>query len=185
MILSDRDIRNRLDRDGGLEIEPIERDEQIQPASVDLRLGHSFKMVDPPPVRKIVPGEMEPSYLGGDKVDKVRLWRNEECPNMILAPTLERVRIPDDLVATVEGRSSLGRMGIIVHSTAGFVDPGFEGQITLEISSLIDSSFEFEPGMRICQLAFHELSSPCDDPYDGKYQNQEGPVGSRINEEMS
>ena len=102
----------------------------------------------------------------------------------ILGVTQERVKIPDDLVVRVEGRSSLGRLGIIVHSTAGFVDPGFEGTITLEISNLNRLPVALYPGMRVCQIAFEQMTSPAETPYynkpHSKYQHQVLPEESRL-----
>nr|WP_269744692.1 dCTP deaminase [Plesiocystis pacifica] len=101
-----------------------------------------------------------------------------------LGTTLERVRVPADLVARVEGRSSIGRLAVVVHATAGFIDPGFEGQITLELSNLGRCAVKLYPGMRISQIVFHEMKSPAERPYGAargsKYQGQEGPVASRI-----
>ena len=103
----------------------------------------------------------------------------------VLGTTIERVRVPDFLVSRVEGRSSLGRLAVAVHATAGFVDPGFEGQLTLELSNVGHVPVKLWPGMRICQLVFHELKSRCTRPYGGKlrhskYQGQHGPVASRL-----
>jgi len=97
------------------------------------------------------------------------------------------VEIPDWLVARVDGRSSLGRLGVVVHATAGFIDPGFKGQITLEFSNVGHLPVKLWPGMRICQLVLEELRTPCAQPYGpargSKYQNQEGPIASRLNED--
>jgi dCTP deaminase len=167
MILSDTDLIARL-RDGSLVIEPLEDlDVQVQPASVDLRLGSEFRG----------PGasEVEVASIARPRV----LARGE----MLLGTTLERVVIPHDLVARVEGRSSVGRLGLLVHATAGFVDPGFEGQITLELVNLGPQPITLEPGVRICQLTLHLLTSPASRPYGvargSKYAGQRGPTSSR------
>jgi dCTP deaminase len=104
--------------------------------------------------------------------------------DFVLGTTTERVEIPPDLIAHVQGRSSLGRLAVVVHATAGIVDPGYEGQITLELSNLGTAPVALSPGMRVSQLIFTELSSPAERPYgsdrDSKYQGQSGPQASRI-----
>jgi dCTP deaminase len=98
---------------------------------------------------------------------------------MILATTLERVSLPLDICARLEGRSSIGRMGLFIHN-AGFIDPGFDGQITLELVNTGNSSIQLETGRRICQIVFEELKNPSERGYRGKYQHQNGATGSRI-----
>lgn len=185
MILSDRDLKERLER-GDLVITPLDDPElQIQPASVDLRLDSDFVVYKLPHVPFIDPRDPESlnTYTESVKI--------EEGSAFILHPgefalgsTLERVRIPPDLVARVEGRSSIGRLAIVVHATAGFIDPGFEGQITLELSNLGRLPVKLYPGMRISQVVLHTLVSPAERPYGpergSKYQGQGGPVASRI-----
>src|SRR5690606_10251661 len=101
-----------------------------------------------------------------------------------LGSTVERVRVPPDLVARVEGRSSIGRIAVVVHATAGFIDPGFDGEITLELSNLGRCAVKLYPGMRISQVVFHTMTSPAERPYGpsrgSKYQGQTGPVASRL-----
>lgn len=163
MILSDRDIANRLDMD--LKIDPLDEPEaQVQPASVDLTLSHAF----------IQDGE---EY----GTDSWTLTPGE----FVLGSTVETVGIPADLVASVEGRSSWGRKGLTIHSTAGWVDPGFVGDLTLEISNEGNEPVTVEAGDRICQIVFHTLHSSAERPYghedrSSKYQEQSGPVESRI-----
>ena len=105
----------------------------------------------------------------------------------ILGSTLENLRVPDDMVARVEGRSSYGRLGIIVHATAGYVDPGFEGDITLEIQNLGNAPVRLYPEDRVCQVVFETMTSEADNPYgdkkDSKYMGQQGATGSRLNRE--
>lgn len=204
MILSDRDIEKRLEN-GDLVIEPLaDRDLQIQPASVDLRLGREFlefnrtniacihpdreEEVDEYVTKTTVPpgaGQAQ-TTLEGYNADDQRT-RNEfilHPSDFVLGTTMERVEIPDDLIAHVEGRSSLGRLAIVVHATAGIVDPGYRGQITLELSNLGSAPVSLTPGMRISQLTFTELSSPARRPYGrergSKYQDQKGPQASRV-----
>jgi len=188
MILSDGDIRERLEQ-GELELEPIrDPDQQFQPASVDLRLGQEFVVYNLPHVSCI--DTADPATTEGytetvrvDEGDGFILHPGE----FVLGSTLEWVRLPDDLVARVEGRSSIGRLAVVVHATAGFIDPGFEGRITLELSNLGRVAVKLYPGMRISQLVFHEMTRPADRPYGpergSKYFGQEGPVASRIGDD--
>ncbi|WP_396610508.1 dCTP deaminase [Haloferax sp. S1W] len=185
MILSDSDILARLEA-GDLVIDPLDDiDMQVQPASVDLRLGTEFLEFQRTNISCIHPNREEEvsTYVSETYV--------EEGDDFILHPgdfvlgtTKERVEIPDDLLATVEGRSSLGRLAIVIHATAGIVDPGYEGQITLELSNLGSAPVALTPGMRISQLVFTEMKSPADRPYGAergsKYQGQRGPQASRI-----
>ncbi len=185
MILSDADILRRLE-DGDLVVEPLDDpDIQIQPASVDLRLGREFLEFQHANIPCIHPNAEQ-------EVDEyVELTEVEEGGEYILHPgdfvlgtTHERVEIPDDLIAHVEGRSSLGRLAIVVHATAGLADPGYKGQITLELSNLGTAPVALTPGMRISQLTFTELKTPADRPYGAergsKYQDQSGPQASKI-----
>ncbi|GCF14955.1 deoxycytidine triphosphate deaminase [Haloarcula mannanilytica] len=185
MILSDADILRRLEQ-GDLVVEPLDDpDIQIQPASVDLRLGREFLEFQHANIPCIHPNSED------EVADYVEETVVEEGGEFILHPgdfvlgtTHERVAIPDDLIAHVEGRSSLGRLAIVVHATAGLCDPGYEGQITLELSNLGTAPVALTPGMRISQLTFTELKTPADRPYGAergsKYQGQSGPQASKI-----
>jgi len=185
MILSDADILRRLEA-GDLVVEPLDDpDIQIQPASVDLRLGREFLEFQHANIPCIHPN------AEGEVDEYVELTEVEEGGEYILHPgdfvlgtTHERVEIPDDLIAHVEGRSSLGRLAIVVHATAGLCDPGYKGQITLELSNLGTAPVALTPGMRISQLTFTELKTPADRPYGAergsKYQDQTGPQASKI-----
>jgi len=185
MILSDADIRRRLDR-GELVVEPLaDPDLQIQPASVDLRLGREFLEFQHTNIPCIHPDserEIE-EYVSETIVDGDGEFILHPG-DFVLGTTVERVGIPPDLIAHVEGRSSLGRLAIVVHATAGLCDPGFTGKITLELSNLGAAPVALSPGMRISQLTFTELTSPAERPYGeergSKYQGQEGPQASRI-----
>jgi dCTP deaminase len=207
MILSDGDIRDRL-AEGDLVIEPIEDpDLQIQPASVDLRLGREFLEFKRTNIPCIHPGRSDevdeyvtktsvPLGPGGDQRtldgyevdDAADRFEDDEFilhpGDFVLGTTIERVELPADLIAHVEGRSSLGRLAVVVHATAGIVDPGYRGQVTLELSNLGSAPVALTPGMRISQLTFTELSSPAERPYGeergSKYQGQAGPQASRI-----
>jgi len=185
MILSDADILDRLEA-GDLVVEPLdEPDLQIQPASVDLRLGREFLEFQHANIPCIHPtSEQEVAeYVEETVVDEGGEFILHPG-DFVLGTTVETVEIPDDLIAHVEGRSSLGRLAVVVHATAGLCDPGYRGQITLELSNLGTAPVALTPGMRISQLTFTELSSPAERPYGeergSKYQGQEGPQASRI-----
>lgn len=188
MILSDRDILARL-RQGDLVVDPLDDpDLQVQPASIDLRLGHEFLVFRHPHIPFIDPRQGGAS----DYTERIRI---EDGGAFVLHPgefvlgtTYERVRVPDDLVAKVEGRSSLGRLAVVVHATAGFVDPGFEGHITLELSNLGRVPVALHPLMRVSQIALHQMTSAAERPYGhpsrgSKYQGQRGPTASRITQD--
>jgi dCTP deaminase len=181
MILSDRSIREELAA-GRIGIRPFE-EHQIQPASVDLRLGHRFRrfqrtnqpFID---VKKPVQELMEVLEIAPS--DPVIVRPRE----FMLGTTVETVSIPDDLVGRLEGRSSLGRLGIIIHSTAGYIDPGFDGTITLELSNVARLPISIHPGMAIGQISFLQMTTPVDVPYAGKYQGQAGPTASAYHREF-
>ncbi|HEU5199597.1 MAG TPA: dCTP deaminase [Ktedonobacterales bacterium] len=188
MILSDRDVRARLAR-GDIKIAPEPDPEiQIQPASIDLRLGYDFQTFNYTQQALIDPAN--PSSFE-QLTHLIHLQESERFivhpGEFVLATTLEHVEIPDDLVARLEGRSSIGRLGIVIHSTAGYIDPGFKGRITLEISNLGRIAVALYPGMRICQIAFEEMSSPVSESYGAKrtakYQGQQTTTLSRLFED--
>jgi len=169
MVLSDVDIIERIGNDL-LVIDPYEED-NVEPASVDLLLGSGFKRV-------VQTDEWDTGAYDFVETDESVLIDPGE---FVLATTKERVEIPDDIVAHVLGRSSLGRLGISVHQTAGYIDPGFEGQITLELSNHGPAPVRLHADDRICQIVFEELSSPALEPYghDGsQYQGQRGATES-------
>lgn len=176
MILCDQTILNYLEQKKII-IQPLPSQEQIQPSSIDLRLGNEYLS----PIHQQETIDLknnEPKYqkLNGDAI---MLPANE----FILATTKEWIEIPNNLIARVEGRSSIGRLGITVHITAGFIDAGFKGNITLEIKNLSTNNIILYEDMRICQLVFEELDKPCMQPYGNcgnKYQNQKGVTGSLI-----
>jgi len=175
---------------GELVIDPPPEDIQFQPASLDLRLGNEFFVFHRPLGRPEVIQPIDPEEGFPEKWGE-RIVADEFVlvDDFILATTLETVRVPADWVARVEGRSSLGRLGLIVHATAGFVDPGFEGQITLEMFNLNPRPIRLRAGMRICQLAFETMSGPPARPYGhpelrSKYQGQRGVTPSRLHLEV-
>lgn len=185
MILSDQDIRERLD-DGDLEIDYMsDPDQQIQPATVDVRLSSAFREFTGDSVI------IRPSNGESGTMKLVDTWGDEYViapGDFVLGTTVECVSIPDDLIGHVEGRSSLGRLGIQVHATAGIIDSGYQGQITLELSNVSNTAVALKPGMRISQLSFTELSSPAERPYGeergSKYQGQRGPQASKLDEDV-
>ncbi len=189
MVLSDGDILRRLE-EGDLKIEPLDDPElQVQPASVDMRLGREFLEFQRSNIPCIHPdSEEETDHYTERKVVESGEEYILHPEDFVLGTTYETVDIPRDLVARVEGRSSLGRLAVVVHATAGFVDPGYRGQITLELSNLGTAPVALKPEeMRISQLVLTELSSPAERPYGSdrgsKYQDQCGPTASRIGDD--
>jgi dCTP deaminase len=186
MILSDVDIRRELAA-GRIGIDPFDF-ACVQPSSVDLHVDAQFRVfansrypyID---VRKPMPDLTELVEVAGD--EPFILHPGE----FVLGSTLERVRIPDDLVARLEGKSSLGRLGLLIHSTAGYVDPGWDGYLTLELSNVANLPITIYPGMKIGQISFFRLTTPAEMPYGSegtrsKYQGQRGPTASRFFEEF-
>lgn len=186
MILSDRDIRAKID-EGRITVQSENPEvlNQIHASSMDMRLGAHFKIYKHSKYPVLDPKNMD-SFEGVSQL--IELKNGEpfivQPGEFVLGVTEETIGLPDDIVARVEGRSSLGRLGIVVHSTAGFVDAGFEGTITLEISNLNRMPVALYPGMRVCQLAFETMTSPAEVPYNvkkcSKYQGQKLPEESRI-----
>jgi dCTP deaminase len=171
MILSYKTIIRML-REKTLLIDPI-KEEQIQPASVDIRLGDTFSIVEGSP-NGIITLQNEIRYKT-IKADKYLLLPGQ----FVLATTLEYISLPNNLTAFVEGRSSLGRMGLFIQN-AGWVDPGFEGEITLELFNANRCAIELQSGRRVGQLVFAKMDDTALNPYHGKYQRQKGVTGSRI-----
>lgn len=155
-----------------LVINPVTK-EQIQPASVDIRLGNTFSVVDDTP-SNIITLESQINYKT-ITTDTYLIMPGE----FVLATTMEYFELPDNLTAFVEGRSSLGRMGLFIQN-AGWVDPGFKGEITLELYNANRCAIELKAGRRVGQLVFAEMDAPAINPYNGKYQGQMGATGSRV-----
>ena len=184
MILSDRDLKRAI-CDGRLRFSPDLLDEQIGPASIDLRLGCEFKIFRPGRYVAIDPKQ---GTIPLDYLESITRSREEAFvlhPNQfVLASTHESVRLADDLALRVEGKSTLARMGILVHA-AGFVDPGYEGTLTLEITNNGPLVVYLWPGMYICQVAAQQLSSSAECPYNRRkhplYMGDRGPTGPRTN----
>lgn len=171
MILSDKTIIKMLN-EGTLKISPVDT-EQIQPASVDIRLGDTFSIVEDS-YSGIISLENEIKYKT-IKTDKYVLLPGQ----FVLATTMEYIQLPDDLTAFVEGRSSLGRLGLFIQN-AGWVDPGFHGEITLELYNANRCAIKLKAGRRIGQLVFAKMDNAALNPYKGKYQGQKGATGSKI-----
>ena len=181
MLLSDRDILAEI-HDERVRLEPFDA-AMVQPSSVDVRLDRFFRVFENHRYPHIDPAEEQP--------DLTRLVEPEGAEPFILHPgefvlgsTYERVSLPDDVAARLEGKSSLGRLGLLTHSTAGFIDPGFSGHVTLELSNVATLPIKLWPGMKIGQLAFFRLSTPAEHPYGSekygsRYQGQRGPTPSR------
>jgi dCTP deaminase len=180
VVLSDRDIRAEIDS-GRIVIDPF-IPEAVQPSSVDLHLDRRFRVfrnsrypfID---VRADQPELTELVEIGGD--DPFILHPGE----FVLGSTFERVGLPNDLVARLEGKSSLGRLGLLIHSTAGYVDPGWEGNLTLELSNVANLPITLYDGMKIGQISFQRLSSPAEVAYGeasigSKYRGQRDPTAS-------
>jgi dCTP deaminase len=181
MVLSDRTITRLLD-DGRIEIDPYDPS-LLQPSSVDVRVDRYFQVFHNaryPYIDVKQPQEDLTELVEVDGEQPFILHPGE----FVLGSTLERIRLPDDLVGRLDGKSSLGRLGLLIHSTAGFVDPGWNGPVTLELSNVANLPITIYYGMKIGQLSFVQLSEPAEKPYGAeglgsKYQNQRGPTPSR------
>jgi dCTP deaminase len=181
VVLSDRTIR-RLIAEGAIEIDPFE-DSLVQPSSVDVRVDRYFRVFRNsryPYIDVKQPMEELTEAVEINDVEPLILHPGE----FVLGSTLERLALPHNLVARLEGKSSLGRLGLLIHSTAGFVDPGWDGHVTLELSNVANLPITLYASMKIGQLSFMELSEPAETPYGSasigsKYQGQRGPTPSR------
>jgi dCTP deaminase len=181
VVLSDRTIR-RLLAEGRVGIEPYD-ESLVQPSSVDVRVDRFFRVFHNAryPFIDVKEPQEELTELVEIADEQPFILHPGE---FVLGSTLERIRLPDDLVARLEGKSSLGRLGLLIHSTAGFVDPGWDGHVTLELSNVANLPITIYYGMKIGQLSFVQLSEPAERPYGSdqlgsKYQGQRGPTPSR------
>ncbi|MGL4174078.1 MAG: dCTP deaminase [Actinomycetota bacterium] len=181
MLLSDRDIKAEVDA-SRIVVDPWDA-EMMQPSSIDVRLDRSFRLFDNHKYPVINPSIEQP-----DLTRLVEVAPDEEFilhpGEFVLGSVYEQVSLPDDIAARVEGKSSLGRLGLLTHATAGFIDPGFTGHVTLELSNVATLPIALLPGMKIGQLCFFRLSSPAEHPYGSerygsRYQGQRGPTESR------
>lgn len=187
MILSDRDIRRAMS-EGRIVIEPLaDPDIQIQPASVDIRLGNEFRVFKHAKKELIDPAH--DSKALNEYTELIRVGNGDsfiiQPGEFVLGRSIETIKVADDLVARLDGRSSMGRIALLVHATAGYIDPGFCGTVTLELSNVGKMPIALYPGQRIGQISFEQLSSPAERPYgegrNSKYQGQVSPEASRIN----
>jgi dCTP deaminase len=181
MLLSDRDIRAEIES-GRVQLDPLDMG-MIQPSSIDVRLDKFFRLFDNHKYPFIDPAEDQPDLTRLIEVapDEPFILHPGE---FVLGATYEQVTLPDDIAARLEGKSSLGRLGLLTHSTAGFIDPGFTGHVTLELSNMATLPIKLWPGMKIGQLCFFRLSSPAEKPYGSaenksRYHGQRGPTASR------
>lgn len=186
MILSDVTIRKEL-ADGRIVIDPL-LEGGIQPSSVDLRVDRYFRVFRNDTTPFIDPKEPQEDLTELVEVDDGRAFILHPG-EFVLGSTLERVVLPDDLAARLDGKSSLGRLGLLTHATAGFVDAGFDGHLTLELSNVATLPIALYPQMKIGQISFFRLSTPAERPYGSrgarsKYQGQRGPTASRFFEEF-
>lgn len=187
MIFSDRTIKEAVSA-GRIIVDPFDV-AMVQPSSIDLRCSHDFRVFENHRYSVIDP-----------KADQPHLTKSVSASNdqpfilhpgeFVLGSTLEVIGLADDIVARLEGKSSLGRIGLLIHSTAGFIDPGFKGQVTLELSNVANLPIAIYPGMKIGQVSFYELSTAAEHPYGSagagsKYQGQTGPTPSRVHREFS
>ena len=181
VLLSDHDIRAELES-GRVRLDPYEP-AMIQPSSIDVRLDKYFRLFDNHRYAVIDPAQEQPELTRLVEVptgEPLVLHPGE----FVLGSTYEVVTLPDGLAARVEGKSSLGRLGLLTHATAGFIDPGFSGHVTLELSNVATLPVMLWPGMKVGQLCFFRLSSPAEHPYGSsvygsRYQGQRGPTPSR------
>ena len=187
MIFSDRTIKEAI-ADGRIGIDPFDPT-MIQPSSIDLRCdpnfrvfeNHKYAVIDP----KAPQGDLTTGVTATDDTPFI-LHPGE----FVLGSTLESIALANDVVARLEGKSSLGRLGLLIHSTAGFIDPGFKGQVTLELSNVANLPITIYPRMKIGQISFYEMTTPADVPYGSpalgsKYQGQAGPTPSQMHKDFA
>ena len=184
MILSDRTIKEEIEA-GRIVIDPFDPD-CVQPSSIDLHVDSEFRVFANSRYPYIDVKQEQPDLteLVETKPDEPFILHPGE---FVLGSTQERVALPNDLVARLEGKSSLGRLGLLIHSTAGYVDPGWDGHLTLELSNVANLPITLYPGMKIGQISFFRLTTAAEKPYGGtgsKYQGQRGPTASRFFEDF-
>ncbi len=181
VILSDRSMRQQIEA-GRIVIEPFD-ERCIQPSSIDVKIGNLFRVF-----RNHTSAVIDVKQRQEDLTELVTIPEDGvfmlHPGEFVLGSTLERVAVPDDLVARIDGKSSLGRLGLIIHSTAGFIDPGFDGHITLELTNIATLPITLYPGMKVGQVSFVQMTTAAEHPYGSgargsKYQGQRGPTPSR------
>ena len=184
-VFSDISIKRAI-AEGRVAVVPYDEN-LVQPSSIDIRLGNSFRVF-----RNHTSTCIDPKQPAQHLTDEIIV--NDENGfivhpgEFVLGTTLEHISLPADIVARLEGKSSLGRLGLLVHATAGYIDPGFSGQVTLEISNIANLPIRLYPNMRIGQISLHALTEAAEKPYGaqgvGKYQGQTGPTDSRIHQDF-
>lgn len=188
MVLSDKDIKKYL-KSGKIKITPQPNlNDSLGSCSIDLRLGFSFRVFDHSKYPYIDPRNPK---LTTDVTNEIKIKENEpfilQPADFVLATTIESFELPDDLLARLEGRSSLGRLGIVVHSTASIFEPGWKGKVVMELGNMGRMPVALYAGMRVCALTFEQLSTPSDIPYNkkknAKYLGQKEPLASKIAED--
>jgi dCTP deaminase len=181
VILSDRTLREQISA-GRILIEPFD-DDLVQPSSIDVRISNLFRVF-----RNHTAGVIDVKTDTSDMTEMVEIPADGvfmlHPGEFVLGSTMERIAVPEDLVARIEGKSSLGRLGLLIHSTAGFIDAGFDGHVTLELANVASLPITLYPGMKIGQVSFMQMTTPADRPYGSgargsKYQGQRGPTPSR------
>ncbi len=187
MILSDRSLREQIAA-GRIVIDPLD-EALIQPSSIDVRISNLFRVF-----RNHTAGVIDVKQDLTALTELIEIADDEAFMlhpgEFVLGSTLERIAVPDDLVARIEGKSSLGRLGLLIHSTAGFIDAGFDGHITLELANVASLPITLYPGMKIGQVSFVQMTTPAEHPYGSgakgsKYQGQRGPTPSRYFENFT
>jgi dCTP deaminase len=187
VILSDRTIREQISA-GRIVIDPYDP-ASVQPSSIDVRVGNLFRVF-----RNHTAGVIDVKQNMEDLTELIAIPPEGvfmlHPGEFVLGSTLERVGVPDDLVARIEGKSSLGRLGLIIHSTAGFIDAGFDGHVTLELTNIATLPITLYPNMKIGQVSFMQMTTPAEHPYGkgargSKYQGQRGPTPSRYFENFA
>ena len=193
VILSDRSIREQLDA-GRIVVDPLDT-ALIQPSSIDVRISHLFRVF-----RNHTAGVIDVKRDQRELTELIEMPVGDDGTGdepfmlhpgeFVLGSTLEVIGLADDIVARLEGKSSLGRLGLLIHSTAGFIDPGFRGQVTLELSNVANLPIAIYPGMKIGQISFYQMSTPADVPYGSpqlgsKYQGQAGPTPSEMHRDFT
>ncbi len=186
MIFSDRTIREAIES-GRIRLDPYDPS-LVQPSSVDVRCDNRFRVFENHRYAHI-----DPKSPQADLTTEVKTSESDPFilhpGEFVLGATLETVGLGNDVVARLEGKSSLGRLGLLIHSTAGFIDPGFTGQVTLELSNAANLPITIYPGMKIGQISFYEMTTTADHPYGSpelgsKYQGQSGPTASRMHSDF-
>jgi dCTP deaminase len=186
MIFSDRTIREAI-ASGRIRLDPYDPS-LVQPSSVDVRCSHLFRVFENHRYPHI-----DPKAPQADLTTEIKVTESDPFilhpGEFVLGTTLETIGLGDDVVARLEGKSSLGRLGLLIHSTAGFIDPGFQGQVTLELSNVANLPITIYPGMRIGQISFYQMTTAAEHPYGSaglgsKYQGQSGPTPSRMHQDF-